>query len=320
VKKFKESARCAEPTVHFLQSENWQKFQQSLGRQVATGQGDGWQFLAIWQTTPFGGYWYLPYGPSITDERAFAVALAELRKLAAGKKATFIRIEPTDGVTMEQLRAAGFRKVTEVNPEHTWTLDLTKPEAEILAGMKQNNRNLYHNYAKKGVTIKQTTDPKKISYLTQLMRDVAKNNHIATHDESYLKKQMEQGIAKLYYTEYGGAVIVASLIYDYAGTRYYAYAAADYEHRKLSIGTAIVAQMIVDAKRAGLKQFDFYGVTTSQDPKHPWQGLTKFKMSFGGQRRDYLGTWDLPLNRFQYGVFRQMRWLNRTIRKLVKRF
>ena len=41
--------------------------------------------------------------------------------------------------------------------------------------------------------------------------------------------------------------------------------------------------MIIDAKHNGRKKFDFWGVTTSEDPNHPWYGFTKFKKSFGGE-------------------------------------
>lgn len=379
-----------------MQSEKWRKFQESLGKPVFEDSGDGWSFLATLESTPLGKYLYLPYGPTIRDEKAFAGALKALQGLAKAKDAVFIRIEPTSGIEAATLAKAGFKKIDSLNPEHTWVLDLSPSEADILAGMKQNNRNLFNNYRKKGLAVHHTTDPEKAFYLTSLLSGVAAHNGINVHPLEYFKKQMSQAGAVLYYVtlalpptpppsspastersaqsdismsakadgdsvtlaspsvlsskdsssgrewestpnpsenkeELGrenkngasegdiksGQVIAAALIYDSPTTRYYAHAAADYEHRKLSAGTVLVAQLIVDAKKKGLKTFDFYGITVSSDPHHPWYGLTKFKQSFGGAPLTYLGDWDLPIKKARYRAFTHLRAANRRLRKIT---
>ena len=110
----------------------------------------------------------------------------------------------------------------------------------------------------------------------------------------------------------------AALVYDYDGVRYYAHAAADYEHRKLRAGTVLLVQMILDAARAGQQTFDFWGITTSTDPEHPWAGFTQYKKSFGGRQVDYAGTWDLPLNKRKYQLYKTLRQVNLRVRKLRK--
>ena len=296
---------------HFLQSDAWERFNKHLGKQVFTDSGRGWSFLAILEFSPLGKYLYLPYGPYISEKNGFEGAYKALYKLAKAKKVMFIRIEPTGNVAPDTLVKYGFHKTHQVNPERTWVLDLSAPEDEILANMKQNNRNLYHNYLKKGLEVHRTTDANKIHYLTDLLGKVAKHNKITVHTEDYLWAQVDSGAATLYYVTLENQVIAAALIYDSPTTRYYAHAAADYEHRKLSAGTILVAQMIMDAKQKGLKWFDFYGVTDSDDPNHPWYGFTKFKKSFGGQAKDYLGTWEKPRKRAWYTAFKVLSRLKR---------
>jgi len=309
---------------HFLQSEAWRRFEEGLGKTVFEESGAGWSFMAIREQTPFGKYLYLPYGPTFTDQQSFLEALNALRKLAVAQGAVFVRIEPTGGIDGASLSQLGFRRIKEVNPEHTWVLDLTQSPAEILSGMKQNNRNLYNNYSKKGLSVHNTTDPSKITYLTSLLADVSTHNRFSTHSEGYLRKQMTEAGALLYYVtinepDQESSVIAAALVYDSGTTRYYAHAAADYEHRKLSAGTVLVAQMIMDAQAKGLTTFDFYGITTSDDSEHPWYGFTKFKRSFGGRLVTYCGTWDLPVKKAQYQVFTQVRAANRRVRALLSR-
>lgn len=127
---------------------------------------------------------------------------------------------------------------------------------------------------------------------------------------------MKAGFATLYVAELDGLPIATSLVYDYDGARYYAHAAADYEHRKLAAGAILLVQMIVDAKRAGMQSFDFWGITTSENANHPWYGFTQFKKSFGGQQVDYAGTWDLPVKKFRYLLYIAIRKFNRLRRKL----
>ena len=97
-----------------------------------------------------------------------------------------------------------------------------------------------------------------------------------------------------------GRVIAGALVYDDQTTRYYAHAGADYQHRKLNAGVALLSEMIFEAKERGLEQFDFYGITDSDDPHHPWAGFTAFKKSFGGQERRSLGTWQKVTRPLRY--------------------
>ncbi|MDR0397617.1 MAG: peptidoglycan bridge formation glycyltransferase FemA/FemB family protein [Candidatus Nomurabacteria bacterium] len=341
---------------HFLQSESWKKFQESLGKQVFEDSGSGWGFLATLETTPFGSYLYLPYGPTSQDDNTFQGALKALKSLAHQQDVLFIRIEPTNGVSASTLEYEGFVRIKEINPEHTWVLNLEQSREAILAGMKQNNRNLFNTYKSKSITIHHTSNTKKIVYLTSLLAGVATHNKINTHSATYLSKQMSEAGAILYYavlndpnltsasifsqeksgltntvttgmrnvsgsddSESAPAIIAAALVYDSPTTRYYAHGAADHEHRKLGAGTALLAQMIIDAKDKGLKTFDFYGITESADPHHPWYGFTKFKKSFGGEPRNHLGTWDLPLKKARYRAFTHLRAANRKLRKLIKK-
>ena len=40
--------------------------------------------------------------------------------------------------------------------------------------------------------------------------------------------------------------------------------------------------------------FRFWGIAPTDDPDHERAGYNRFKRSFGGQVKEYAGTWDLP--------------------------
>lgn len=305
---------------HFLQSEPWQQFQQALGRAPLSDNGDGWSYTAYVEKGAGNTRLSVPYGPTIDSTEAFSKALVSLKKLANEHGATFLRIEPTYPLEPSFLRQNGFKPVTyqQLNPAHTLVIDLAESEEAILAQMNQNSRNLTRNYAKKELSIVQSQDPNDITILTSLLRGVASRNHITPHSDDYFKKQAEVlfplGAAHLFYVSYQGQPIAAALVYDSPTTRYYAHAAADDSFRKLSAGTALVGQMILEAKSRGLSQFDLYGIAPPDQPHHPWSGFTKFKKSFGGDIVSYADTWDLPLKPLAYQAYRSYQQLRRRLK------
>lgn len=304
----------------FLQSPSWQAFQQALGRTTYTDKGDAWSYLAIKESGTLNTRLYAPYGPDCVSPEGFDAALASLGDIATQEKATFIRVEPPRGISADQLRQRGLRPVTyqQLQPAHTQIIDLTQPEEEILAAMSQNSRNITRNYHKKGIRIRTSHSPEDVTILTSLLSRVAARNHITAHSDAYFRTQAEAlfplHAATLYIAEYDNRPIAAALVYDNDDTRTYAHAAADDEYRRLSAGTALVGQMILDAKRAGLSYFDLYGIADSDDPNHPWAGFTKFKKSFGGEPVTYPGAWDLPLNKLGYWLYRIYQSMRKRLR------
>jgi len=305
---------------HFLQTEAWEQFQKALGRLSVSDSGKGWSYTAYLEKGAGNTRLYAPYGPALETPRAFPDALASLTKAAKEHKATFLRIEPTYLIEPTVLRNLGFKPVTyqQLNPAHTLVIDLSQSEEAILAEMSQNSRNLTRNYKNKGLSIAQTQNPEDITILTSLLKGVATRNHITPHSEAYFKEQARilfpLDTARLFYVTYEDKPIAASLVYDSATTRYYAHAAANDEYRKLSPGTALVGQMILEAKSRGLTHFDLYGIAPPEHPNHPWSGFTKFKKSFGGEVVNYGGTWDLPIKPVAYRGYRAYQSLRRRLK------
>lgn len=310
--------------AHLLQSRAWESFERLKNRQTFRLENDKFSILAVLERTPLGNYLFVPYGPTVAFsnssecQRNFRVALQSLIKLAEKERAFFIRIEPPfDLIPARDLsKIFHLHKTHDIDPAHTWILDLTQSEEKIFANMEKEKGRLWRNCHKKGITIRQTKDPVEIDILIHMLKQVGSQNHFIPQKAPHLVKQMQAGFATLYIAELKGLPIAASLVYDYDGVRYYAHAAADYEHRKLAAGAILLVQMIVDAKRAGMQSFDFWGITNSENTDHPWHGFTQFKKSFGGQQIDYAGTWDLPIKKFRYSLYIAIRKFNRLRRKL----
>jgi lipid II:glycine glycyltransferase (peptidoglycan interpeptide bridge formation enzyme) len=184
--------------------------------------------------------------------------------------------------------------------------------------MDHAKRNTYRNYSKKGLTIRQSKDPKDAKILIDFLNRITESRHFSTHSDEYIANQLKYDFATLYIAEYENQPIAASLCYDSEDTRYYAHSAANDDFRKQRPTDAILTQMIIDAKRKGKKYFDFWGATTSNDPKDPWYGFTKYKLSFGGQITSYAGTYDIVLKNAKYALYKTLRKANRLKRKILR--
>ena len=115
--------------------------------------------------------------------------------------------------------------------------------------------------------------------------------------------------------EYEGEPVAASLVHDYDSVRYAMHAAGDATKKNLRAGAIISVQGMIDAQKMGFLKFDFWGMTKSEDSKHPWYGFTKYKKSYAGRQVDYAGTWDLPLNKPKYAAYQVLRKINRLKRR-----
>lgn len=208
-----------------LQSKDWQKLQDDLGETTFFEEASKYKFLAIKKKIPFGYYLYLPYGPyldpSATSEDAKA-CFEKLISLAKKESAIFIRIEPQkftnnspiqmDNLSENQkkLNVAQYfnlnqkllKKTKDLNPAETWCLDLTSSVPEILTNFSQGTRTRHNNYKKKGLTVEVTKNPEDIRYLVSLQHKLAKERHIASFSEQYLKTELSQPFASLYLVRY----------------------------------------------------------------------------------------------------------------------
>ena len=67
--------------------------------------------------------------------------------------------------------------------------------------------------------------------------------------------------------------------------------------------TPIQWAMISDALAAGAEVYDLRGITDTLDADDSHVGLIQFKVGTGGEAVEYVGEWDLPLNKALYKAF-----------------
>ncbi|MCL1804066.1 MAG: peptidoglycan bridge formation glycyltransferase FemA/FemB family protein [Eubacteriaceae bacterium] len=309
---------------HFLQTEHWARFQQSLGRDIVRDSGDGYSWLGIVEKGKFNKRLYVPYGPFLTKEGIFADSLEHIEDEAKKMKLDFIRVEPTGklGATDTDMFVPGHSDLKEgvmVQPQNTIINDLTCTEDELLMKVSRESRRWYQKSQKRGIQYSTAYNPEDIEYFIEMIHDVALRTSLQPYNDGYYRLMAQQlfseRVAGVHFAELDGKKIASIVFFMTNETMYYAYAGSFTEYRKISPATGLVVYAMLSAKRLGCRSFDFFGcapkhVMESEGIEHPWKGLTEFKRRFGGDYYDYPGSYELPLHELKWKLYRAVRSMN----------
>ncbi|MBP9827096.1 peptidoglycan bridge formation glycyltransferase FemA/FemB family protein [Candidatus Saccharibacteria bacterium] len=289
-----------------LQSQAWADFQESIGRGLVRQSDKGWAWQGFIRNSKGLRYLFLPYGPVVqanSDE-----ALRSLIFSGEEQGCDFVRCEPIGRISRQAMLTVGARQISEVEPQHTFVLDLTQDETDLRHGLQSGHRNRINTGAKRGITVEAVANLAPIDDFLRLMSDTARHAHIINYPDSYYVRMAEvligAGQAVFYVSRVAGQVASVSLVYDFDTTRYYAFTGNDQQlNREHKVAVSAVWQMIVDAKQKGLTKFDLWGAAPDESPDHKWAGITAFKKGFGGERVATIGTWDIPIKHTKYRAY-----------------
>ncbi|KKU12043.1 MAG: Methicillin resistance protein [Parcubacteria group bacterium GW2011_GWC2_45_7] len=114
--------------------------------------------------------------------------------------------------------------------------------------------------------------------------------------------------ARLHIAYHGITPIAAAIVAYFGDTATYLHGASSYKHRALMSSYVLHWHVMQDAKKSGYRFYDFWGIAEKK-----WPGITRFKLGFGGTSVNYSGTFDLPLSRPWYILYRAGRKIQRII-------
>jgi len=305
------------PQVSFLQSEPWAKFQRALCREVIEKSGDGWSYLAIVERGQFSNRLYCPYGPTAVSTEKLTEAIKDLKEEAKARKLDFLRIEPmVKGLLADDLRQMKFRPSARfVEPPDTLITDVSVNEDQIRANLSQSARRYARKCDQAGITYSVSYEPTDIRHFLGMIHEVAARTGMRPFSDHYFSTiagaLFPVKAAGLLFAELDGKKIAAVIFYTDGETMSYAHAANLTEYRKFSPATGLGLYALLYAHEQGCKEFDWFGVAPENWQELPdserykkWTGFTQFKRSFGGKDVQRIGTWELPLKKCRYLVYR----------------
>jgi len=103
-------------------------------------------------------------------------------------------------------------------------------------------------------------------------------------------------------------IVSAAIIIFWQGIAFYHQGASSPKYPKIPVSYLLQWEAIKEAKKRGCNVYNFWGIAPLENKKpyrnpfgilrgkHPWAGLTLFKTGFGGYKKEYVRTQDLPLS------------------------
>jgi len=304
---------CEEKT--FLDSWNWGEFQKKMGNKI-------WRFgvfenkllfsvaLVIKITARRGTFLFIPHGPVVKNGReqfsTISTILEELKKITREEKASFIRIAPIWERNEENnkvFKDMGFKEASiHMHPELTWELDIKSPEEELLMNMRKTTRYLIRQAQKnKEIEIYQSQKLEDIEIFNKLYQEVADRHHFIPFPMDYLKNEFSvfnsDNQISIFLGKYKNEIISSGIFIFWQDIAFYHHGATSLKYPKIPVSYLLQWEAIREAKKRHCQTFNFWGIAPYENPRHPWAGLTLFKMGFGGYKKEYLKTQDLPLSK-----------------------
>jgi len=311
----------------FLQSWNWAEFSQMMGDKIwrlGIYQGEEKNELAgvaqvIKIKAKRGTFLFLPHAPAIKNQdldfktKVLETLLKELREVAKKEKVDFIRIAPIWQRNEENKKIFenfGFKNSPiHIHPEVTWELDIALPEEELLQKMRKTTRYLIRQALKeKDIEIIKSQKIEDIEKFNELYQKTVDRHHFVPFSTDYLKKEFSafnpENQILIFLGKYKGELVSSGIFLFWQNMAFYHHGASSLRYSKVPVSYLLQWEAIKEAKKRNCLNYNFWGIVDTQldiqDPKykkHPWAGLSLFKMGFGGQKKEYLKTQDLPLSK-----------------------
>ncbi len=317
---------------HPLQSWEWGEFRQKTGVDVVRmGIFDQERLVKGFQLTihklPKSSFTigYLPKCP-LPDE----YIISSLKKIAQEKKCIFIKLEPNVGApcSKEHCSVNAHKQIEKflfsqgcvygrpLFTKYTFQIDLQKSEQELLSEMKSKTRYNVGLSQRKGVKIFQDNSPQAFEEYLKLTFETTKRQKFYAHDKKYHRLMWESlhpaGIAHLLEAVYQQKTLVAWILFKFNNVLYYPYGASSSEYREVMASNLIMWEAVRFGRSQGCKIFDLWGsLGPNANPRDPWYGFHHFKEGFGPQLIEFVGSFDLIINKPLYKIYTladNLRW------------
>lgn len=304
------------PDANFLQSWDFYEFYRSRGfnivRRGIYDEND--QLVGVYagevEPAKRGRHLAIAGGPIFdwTNQEIKNLIFSDMKQQAKKLKCTFVRVRPQLQNTPENAKIfqqLGFRKAPMyLSVEFAGVLNLENSEEEILKNMRQRLRRALRKAEKNQITIEKTSDPKAIHDFYQIELQTAKRHDFYAFSEDFLTKQFaafaKNNEAVLYIAKLRGEILAENFMIFYGNEASYHYGVSSELGTKYSGAPLLHMEAMRDARKRGIKRYNFWGIVDENDTKHRFYGVSVFKRGFGVEELKYLEARDLVLDKISY--------------------
>lgn len=317
----------------FLQSYNWGEFQKHNGNKIfrlVVSKDSKWQgvMFLVKLSLPFrNSVLYSPRGPifhidTVKNNRSDSFLkglldsfIKEVYKIAKKEKSVFLRIDPALPDSEELARLfcdiGFFKGRKEIQPRDTLIVDIQLDPDELLKRMKTKTRYNIRVAKRHNVKISfvDSFSENVFKDFFTLLEQTARRNNFFLHSKDYYKNMLSictrDGFVKLFFAKRKEKVLAAALVSFFNDTATYLHGASSYEDRKYMAPYMLHWEIMQEARRLGYRYYDFNGVAPSDNARHPWQGITRFKRGFAPEvsLTHYIGSWEFAFKSILYKMY-----------------
>lgn len=294
----------------FFQTWNWGEVQKKQGTTIwRLGLYDGKTLIGVASVALIvakrGTYLHLRHGPVFSSyKKEYRDFLLDfLSKKGKAQNISFVRMSPLISVSEgEKLFPQPlFRnaQIHAMDAEVCWVLPLDESEETLLKNMRKSHRYLIKKSLTSGIKIERTQNINKMKSFLPLYTKLAHKKHFVAHSgiEEELMVFSNDNQSLLFLAYYDNKIISGALIDFVNDMAIYRHSASDERYKHIPAMYLLQWEVIKEAKKRGMKLYNFWGIAPENNPHHPWRGLTLFKTGFGGQKqefshaKDYILSW-----------------------------
>lgn len=306
----------AHPDANFLQSWDFYEFYFSRGFDIVRRgiYDENNQLVGVYagevEPAKRGRHLAIAGGPIFdwTNQEIKNLIFSDMKQQAKKLKCTFVRVRPQLQNTPENAKnfqQLGFRKAPMyLSVEFAGVLNLENSEEEILKNMRQRLRRALRKAEKNQITIEKTSDPKAIHDFYQIELQTAKRHDFYAFSEDFLTKQFtafaKNDEAVLYIAKLNGEILAENFMIFYGNEASYHYGVSSELGTKYSGAPLLHMEAMRDARKRGIKRYNFWGIVDENDTNHRFYGVSVFKRGFGVEELKYLEARDLVLDKISY--------------------
>ena len=315
--------------ANFLQSWDFYEFHKARGKAIVRRMVlDDDKIIGVYagvvETAKRGKYLAIAGGPLIDwgDKETVKLVFRDIRKIGKKHDCVFIRVRPQLSLSEDSLMLMQFLGLKKapmyLSVEYAGILDLSKSEAEILAGASQGFRRKLRKAEKAEIEISVDAEEKSVREFCELEKKHAERQKYVAFSDSFLMKQFEAfregGEVLIYTARKDGEILAQNFMIFYGPEASYHYGVSSELGTKYSAAPLLHLKAMEEARRRGCIRYNLWGIVGTDEKSHRFYGVSEFKRSFGCEELKYTPAHDMILKSGKYQITK----LIETIRKKIR--